>query len=124
MPEQRINTYAKGLLGEADAEEYLCHQGMRCIDRRYHSPYGEIDLIMLDKNDELAFVEVKSRANRTLMEAQLAVTPSKRRKIIQTALCYLSEHPEHQQRLMRFDIVGIAADCIMHLKDAFQGTGW
>ena len=124
MPNQCINTYTKCILGEASAEEYLCHQGMCCLDRRYHSPYGEIDLIMLDRNDELAFVEVKSRAKGTLMEAQLAVTPSKQRKIIQTALCYLNEHPEHQQRLMRFDIVGIASDCIMHLRDAFQGNGW
>lgn len=123
MPDQRLNTYAKGVLGEAAAEEYLCAHGMTCIGRRYHSPYGEIDLIMLD-GDVLAFVEVKARLRGTVLSAQAAVTPSKQRKIVQTALCYLSEHPEHAQRTMRFDIVGIADDCISHLPDAFQGTGW
>lgn len=123
MPDQRLNTYAKGVLGEAAAEEYLRRQGMTCIGRRYHSPYGEIDLIMLD-GDILAFVEVKTRIRGTLQSAQLAVTPSKQRKIIQTALCYLNEHPEHAQRMMRFDIVGIAGDCINHLPSAFQGSGW
>lgn len=123
MPDQRLNTYAKGVLGEAVAEEYLCLHGMICIDRRYHSPYGEIDLIMLD-GDILAFVEVKARLAATIHSAQASVTPAKQRKIVQTALCYLNEHPEHAQRIMRFDIVGMAFDCITHLPDAFQGSGW
>lgn len=117
------DVYVKGLLGEAKAEEYLCSQGMICLDRRYRSPYGEIDLIMLD-GDILAFVEVKARDLSTLQAAQMAVTPAKQRRIIQTALCYLSEHPEHAQRMIRFDIAGLSNDCIEHLPNAFQGSGW
>lgn len=123
MPDQLLNTYAKGLLGEAKAEEYLCRRGMICLERRYRSPYGEIDLIMLD-SEILVFTEVKARLYGTIHSAQLAVNPSKQRRIIQTALCYLSEHPEHARRMMRFDIVSIADDCIHHLPNAFQGSGW
>ena len=122
MPDQ-MNTYAKGIHGEAAAEAYLCQKGMICIERRYHSPYGEIDLIVLDR-DTLAFVEVKSRQNNTITSAQMAVTPTKQRRIIQTALCYLNQHPEHQHRMMRFDIVSVSGDCIHHQKNAFHGSGW
>jgi len=123
MPDERLNTYAKGVLGEAAAEEYLRCKGMICLERRYRSPYGEIDLIMLD-GEMLVFVEVKARFHGTIQSAQLAVTPSKQRRIIQTALFYLSSHPEHSHRMMSFDIVGLADDCIHHLPNAFQGSGW
>ena len=118
-----MNTYTTGVLGEAAAEEYLCSAGMTCLTRRYHSPYGEIDLIMLD-GETLIFVEVKARKTSTLSQAVFAVTPAKQRRIIQTALCFLSDYPEHAQRLMRFDIVALSADCIQHIPDAFQGSGW
>ncbi len=123
MPDRRMNTYEKGVLGEAAAERYLCAKGMTCIARRYHSPNGEIDLIMLDRN-VLAFVEVKARNTSSLYAAQLAVTPAKQRKIIQTALFFLNEHPEYAQHLMRFDVVVVAGDCIEHIPNAFRGRGW
>ena len=123
MTDQRFTSHAKGLLGEAAAEAYLCQSGMYCIGRRYHSPYGEIDLIM-QHEEMLVFVEVKARNTGTLLDAQMAVTPSKQRKIIQTALIFLNEHPEYAQYMMRFDIVSISNDCIRHLPNAFQGSGW
>ena len=122
MPDH-LNAYVKGLQGEAAAEEYLCKAGMVCLERRYRSPYGEIDLIMLD-GEVLAFVEVKARNLSTLYAAQMSVTATKQRRIIQTALCFLSEYPEHTGRLMRFDIIALSGDCIQHIPNAFQGTGW
>ena len=118
-----MNTYSKGLLGEAAAEQYLCEAGMTCLQRRYRSPYGEIDLIMMDR-DVLVFVEVKARVRQTHSEAQAAVTSAKQRRIIQTALCFLNEHPEYAQHMMRFDIVSLSGDCIHHLPNAFEGYGW
>lgn len=124
MPEPKRSIYEKGLEGESMAEQHLCDKGFQSITRRFRSPYGEIDLIMLDA-DALVFIEVKSRTRSTLIAAELAVSPAKQRRIIQTALCYLNEHPEHQNRTIRFDIVSLAGkDCIEHLPNAFQGYGW
>ena len=123
MPDSRNTAHSKGLLGEAAAEAYLLKQGMACIDRRYHSPYGEIDLIMLEEQT-LVFVEVKARSVQTLSQAQIAVSPSKQRRIIQTALCYLNQFPQYQQHLIRFDVVAISGEFIHHIPNAFQGYGW
>ena len=123
MPDSKAASYFRGLQGEAAAKEYLCKNGMTCLEQRYRSPYGEIDLIMLE-GDMLVFAEVKARLHGTIRSAQLAVTPFKQQKIIQTALCYIAEHPEHAHRLMRFDIVSLAGDCVHHLANAFEGTGW
>ena len=123
MPDQRRTTHVLGLEGEACAESYLTKQGMVCIARRYRSPYGEIDLIMLE-DETLVCVEVKYRRTATLLAAQLAVSPSKQRKITQTLLTFLNAHPEHAARLIRFDIVAISDDCVQHLPNAFQGSEW
>jgi len=124
MPDSRGSfAYQKGLQGEANAEKHLRNQGMICIGRRYRSPYGEIDLIMLDK-ETLVFVEVKARSRSTLLEAQMAVTPAKQKRIIQTALLYLNQHPENAQRQIRFDVVTLSDGCVQHLPNAFQGFGW
>lgn len=123
MPETR-SIYAKGIQGEAIAEQHLKAKGFQWIASRYRSPYGEIDLIMLDQN-VLVFIEVKYRSRATLASAQLAVTPAKQRRIIQTALCYLNEHPEYAEHPMRFDIVSFSGDDTWeHLQNAFQGYGW
>ena len=58
-----LPAYAKGVLGEAAVCDRLTDGGMELLERRFRSPFGEIDLIMLD-GDVLAFVEVKLRNAR------------------------------------------------------------
>ena len=52
-----LSAYAKGVLGEAAVCDRLTDGGMELLERRFRSPFGEIDLIMLD-GDVVAFVEV------------------------------------------------------------------
>ena len=37
---------------------------------------------------------------------------------------YLGEHPQEAERMMRFDVVTVAADGILHVPNAFEGTAW
>ena len=120
MPE---GTYEKGLAGEAQAEAYLQSRGMVPLMRRYRSPFGEIDLIMLD-GDVLAFVEVKLRTRGGTEAGQAAVTPLKRRRMVEAARCYLGAHPEHAGRCVRFDVVTVTAEGVRHVPDAFSGCEW
>ena len=118
-----VSRYAKGIMGEDAACAYLCGQGMRTVSRRYRGGGGEIDLIMLD-GDILALVEVKTREKGNWQTAQWAVTPAKQRRIISAARAYLGQHPEHGDRLIRFDVVTVAPDGVCHLPNAFSGTEW
>ena len=56
----KLTAYAKGVLGEDAARKHLESKGMVLLMRRYHSPDGEIDLVMRD-GDTLVMVEVKAR---------------------------------------------------------------
>ncbi|MBN1778569.1 MAG: YraN family protein [Clostridiales bacterium] len=111
-------TYDKGLAGEGRALAYLEQKGMRLVHKRYRAHGGEADLIMLD-GDTLVFVEVKLRYTGAAGDGLIAVTMKKQRRIVKTALYYLSKH-EHDGPV-RFDVVEETADGIQHIKDAFRG---
>ena len=122
-PMHNISVYAKGVMGETAACDFLIARGLSPIQRRYHSPYGEIDLIMID-HEVLVFVEVKARERASTLSAQAAITPRKQRNLVNTARCYLSEHPEHGKRAVRFDVVTVTKDGIQHISNAFEGSEW
>lgn len=117
MPDRRINAYAKGMLGEARACEYLQQRGMVLLEKRYRSPFGEIDLVMRE-GEWLVFVEVKTRQKAGQGRGLEAITPAKQRRLVQTALCYLAEHPADCP--IRFDALEITPDGILHLPNAFE----
>ncbi len=92
----------KGLRYEDQARRYLEVQGLRLIDRNFSSRFGEIDLIMFDR-DLVCFVEVKYRDSYSRGGAAYSIPPAKQRKLVKTALFYLSRHRQYANRGMRFD---------------------
>ena len=118
-----LPAYAKGVLGEAAVCDRLTDGGMELLERRFRSPFGEIDLVMLD-GDTLVFVEVKLRTHGGTEAGQAAVTPQKRRRLVQAARCYLGAHPEHAGRCVRFDVVTVTGEGVSHVPDAFSGGEW
>lgn len=120
MNDRSINTYAKGLMGEDRACEYLQSKGMVLLERRYHSFSGEIDLIMRD-GPMIVFVEVKARSRGSRGSGLSAITPAKQKKLIKTALYYISRHAPTSP--MRFDAVEITPEGIIHIPNAFEASG-
>ena len=88
--------------GEHLVKDYLVSLGYQIIAQQWHCPLGEIDLIAT-KDDWLVFVEVKTRSGGNWDEnGLLAISPSKRRKIILTAQSFLTQYKE--EKAIRFDI--------------------
>ncbi|HIU19598.1 MAG TPA: YraN family protein [Candidatus Limiplasma stercoravium] len=123
MIDPGVKPYAKGVMGENTALAYLCEKGMEPLCRRFHSPFGEVDLVML-QGETLVFVEVKTRERGTAETGQLAVTPRKRERLIATARYYVAQHPQHALRPMRFDLVTVTSQGVGHVPDAFEGSEW
>ena len=113
-----MNKRQIGSVYEAMAADYLIQQGYHIIDKNYRCRMGEIDLIGIERGC-LCFIEVKYRKDSRKGDPFAAVDIRKQRKIIQTAQYYLLTHPRFQENKCRFDVVGILADQIHLIRNAF-----
>ena len=113
-----MKQYDKGLSGEQQAENYLSGRGMLCLERRYRGQDGEIDLIMRD-SETIVMVEVKYRPEGRAGAGLVAVTPAKQRRMLHAAQSFLLER-EWMNVPVRFDVVEITADGILHIPNAFM----
>lgn len=95
-----------GRLGEQHARLKLEAHGYRYVTANWHCLSGELDLVMLD-GDELVFVEVKTRRGEKAGRADDAISGSKAQKLLSAGEWFMAEHPEHQHRIWRVDLVAI-----------------
>lgn len=77
-----------GQAAEECALAFLLEQGCELVERNWHCPYGEIDLIMR-LGDKLLFVEVKFRKTQAFGGAAYSITPNKLAKLQRSAEYYL-----------------------------------
>ena len=82
------NRKATGYFGEDVARRILESRGYRLVEKNYTTRRGEIDLIMR-KNNEIIFVEVKTRKNQAYGSALESSTPQKKDRIIRAAKVFL-----------------------------------
>lgn len=90
-----------GDAGERACVKYLKRRGCKILARNYRKPYGEIDVIALDKG-VLCFVEVKTRHVGSMTQPYEAVTLQKQQRLIRAAQIYLAE--SKADRPCRFDV--------------------
>jgi putative endonuclease len=96
-----------GQLFEDRALAFLQSRGLELVERNFSCRLGEIDLVMLDTNI-LVFVEVKYRRKSRYGHAAEQVTASKRKKLVNSALVFLSCRDKYASLACRFDVVGIS----------------
>lgn len=110
-----------GARGEDLALFYLRKLGYKLLDRNFSCPYGEIDLILLDKKT-LVFVEVKTRFSLRYGNPVEAVTKRKLKSILTTANIFMKLN-RRTPSSMRVDVVAIEVTgqgelkSIRHLKN-------
>ncbi len=119
-----INTSEQhGKQAEEIAANYLRNQKVKLLIQNFHSRFGEIDLIGLDK-EILIFVEVRYRKNEHFLAAVETIDQHKCRKIIITSEYYLNKHKKYQSHLCRYDVMTITGElespAIEWIKNAFQ----
>ena len=119
--EERRESLEFGKMGEQMTARYLTDKGYVILEHNYRRGHLEIDLVALD-GDELVIVEVKSRANDTLLQPEAAVDHKKRLALIRLANEYVKSH--NRKENVRFDIVSIVSKPegaeIKHIKNAYN----
>ena len=100
---------ALGPRGERQAEQYLKQQGCKLLQRNFRCRSGEIDLIMVDPDQTVVFVEVKTRAHEDFDAVESVITQAKKTRMIRAARYFLASH-KIQDRPLRFDVVCVIKD--------------
>lgn len=112
-----------GRWGEKRCEGFLKKKGFKRLTRNFSCRGGEIDLIMVDSEGAVVFVEVKTRADETFEATESAITPAKKARLKKAARYFLATH-NIKDRPFRFDVVTIVLGQkgrpqIRHYENAF-----
>ena len=114
-----MNNIQKGKLGEDIALNYLIDNNANILETNYKIKSGEIDIIA-KIDEEIVFIEVKSRSNIKFGYPSESVDNKKIRKIINTAKYYILKHNLNNISI-RFDVIEIYLKDkkINHIVNAF-----
>jgi putative endonuclease len=96
---------------------------MKLLARNFLCKSGEIDLIMVDTDGTIVFVEVKTRTDEAFARAETAVTETKKNRAYRAARYFLTTHGI-DTRPCRFDVVTVILGTtgparITHFQNAF-----
>lgn len=99
----------KGQYYEQKAYEWLLASGLEPVARNYRCRFGEIDLIMRER-ETLCFIEVKYRSGGAFGGTAYSLPLQKQQKITRTALDFLNHNPRFQRDALRFDALFVQAN--------------
>ncbi len=102
-----MSNIQKGKYGEEIAAKYLTNNGYKIVQTNYKfSRYGEIDIIALDRDSTLCFIEVKTRTNNKFGAPLEAITKNKLLKIFSCIKNY-TKNVNFRYEKCRIDAIAI-----------------
>lgn len=114
------NSQKFGNKGEQHAVNFLENSGYKILERNWRHRHLEVDIIVSGQN-ELVFVEVKTRSTDVFGEPEIFVSKQKQRNLIQAAAVYIEKSGFDGNA--RFDIISILQDndnfVVKHIQNAF-----
>lgn len=94
-----------GKLGEDIVANYITRLGYKILDRNFECKQGEIDIIAIE-NNELVFIEVKTRTSMNYGEAREAISTFKKKHLINSIKYYLYQR-NLENELIRIDVAEV-----------------
>ncbi len=112
-----------GQWGEKRCEKFLKGKGFKTLTRNFTCKTGEIDLVMVDSDGSIVFVEVRTKTDEKFSDVESSITSAKKTRLKRAARYFLAVH-NIENRPFRFDIVAIVlgkkgGSQIRHYENAF-----
>ncbi len=110
-----------GQQGEEMARDYLTKKGYKILHNNFRSSNSEVDIVAEWEN-QLIFVEVKTRSSVSFGQPEIFVSQEKKRHMKKVARGYI--HYINFNGEVRFDIISVVLEPqkevqITHFEDAF-----
>jgi putative endonuclease len=112
-----------GRWGEKRCEKFLKRKGLKTLTRNFSCKTGELDLVMVDTDGSIVFVEVRTKAGSDFATPEDSITKPKKTRLLRTARYFLATN-NIEDRPYRLDIVTIVLGQtghpqIRHYENAF-----
>ncbi len=95
-----------GNFGQKQAKDFLIKRGFRIIGENYCVRGGELDLIAI-KNQEIVFVEVKTRTSNRFGNPEDSISKYQQKVIKRTIAVFLHKNAFYNNYHPRFDIISV-----------------
>ncbi len=116
LKQRSLPHFQLGESGEDQALEFLKKLGWKILATNIKFSYYELDIVAVDNdNQDLVFVEVKTRASNQYGDPSLAVSPKKVRSLQRFSREYLRK--TKWQGSYRFDTISVVAGTIQHYRN-------
>ncbi len=106
---QRSERQEIGREGEDRACRILEEKKWAILARNWRTRRGEIDIIGIDR-DAIVFVEVKTWPHGDASDLEYVIGRTKRKRMVETAKCFLNANRQYSGMYVRFDVVLIVSD--------------
>ena len=112
-----------GRWGEKRCEKFLKRKGLKTLARNFSCKTGELDLVMVDADGTIVFVEVRTKADERLGPPEESITHPKKVRLLRAARYFLTVH-DIEDRPYRFDVATVVLgqtgrERIRHYESAF-----
>ncbi len=107
---------------EEEVALFLRRKGHKILARNFYSRWGELDIVSR-KGRDIFFVEVRARKKGSVVSARESIDYYKRRKIVSTALYYISSYRNMFKRgdwRYHFTVAAVEDGEISIIWDAFS----
>ena len=116
-----------GKLAEDIAAEYILNLGWKILARNVRIQHGELDIIAIEKSQELVIVEVRCRTIGKVQSPLDSIGPRKLNSLIKSSREFVDEI--EWENFWRIDIIGITMNDpknkisydIQHIRDITAG---
>ncbi|MFH1218440.1 MAG: YraN family protein [Candidatus Peregrinibacteria bacterium] len=122
-----MSTQKTGKLGEQTAKKFLIQKGYKIIKTNLHLRFAELDIIAIDPQFTLVFIEVKTRKTNTFGPINTSLTYTKIQRLKKAAIKFLSQNHINIPLIWRIDLIGIELNRnnspkkITHIKNILDG---
>jgi putative endonuclease len=114
-----VNSSEKGRRGEDRAAAYLEGIGYRILERNYRAFGAEIDIVA-EREETLAFVEVKNWDAFGFDQTERTVNSTKAKRVLRASKGFIGNHREFDTHRLSYDLIFIGRDRIEHIEDALS----
>lgn len=116
-----MNTRKIGADGEEKAARYLVQKGFKIITRNFRKRGFEIDIVALDKNNILRFIEVKTVLDGSLEDAAYSIENRNIKNYDLGLNAFLNDNPQYLDHQVAMDACLLDNGMVVHYENVTSG---